>query len=71
MKIGKKIAQKLEIGGNPILGLSFPVFNPGPMLGPICFPILGRRRPETYFLAGRLDHNLSRPSAHLRTQSVP
>ena len=34
----------------------FLFFPPGPISGPICFPIL-RRRPETYFLASCLDCN--------------
>ena len=43
-------------GENPILGLFFPIFIPGPISGPIWLPISGRR-PETYFLAGCLDRN--------------
>ena len=38
------------------LGYFFPVFIPGPISATIWFPISGRR-PETYFLAGRLDRN--------------
>ena len=54
MKIGKNSP---KIGFSPdflFLGFFFPIFIPGPISGPIWFPIWGRR-PETYFLAGRLD----------------
>ena len=55
----------------PIYGLFFakilfqdlfvlPIVIPGPISGPIRFPILGRR-PETYFLAGRLDRKAMFP----------
>ena len=56
MKIGKNSP---KIGFSPdflFLGYFFPIFIPGPISGPIWFPISGRR-PETYFLAGRLDRN--------------
>ena len=60
MKIGKNSP---KIGFSPdflFLGYFFPIFVPGPIWGPIWFPISGRR-PETYFLAGRLDR---KPSLH-------
>ena len=43
---------------SPKMGKSYfeSYFIPGPISRPICFSFfLGRRRPETYFLAGRLD----------------
>ena len=46
-----------ELGFSPDFQfwLFFPIVIPGPISGPVWFPILGRR-PETYFLAGRLLH---------------
>ena len=38
----------------PLISYFWAIFVPGPISGPIWFPISGRR-PETYFLAGRLD----------------
>ena len=67
MKLGKQIGPKIGIspdflfwGYFPLFTISrpicFPIFILGPISGAIWFPILGRR-PETYFLAGRLDRN--------------
>ena len=52
-----------KIGFSPdflFLSYFFPIFSPGPISGPIWFPILGRRS-ETYFLAGRLDRKSEGP----------
>ena len=53
----KKGKNRPKIGFSPdflFLGYFFPIFILEPISGPIWFPISGRR-PETYFLAGRLD----------------
>ena len=42
----------------PMSPICFPIVVLGPISGPICFPILGRK-PETYFLVGRLVRMLS------------
>ena len=56
MKIGKNCPKIGNQGKILFLGYFLPIFIPGPISGPIWFPISGRR-PETYFLAGRLDRN--------------
>ena len=65
MKIGKQIGPEIGFSADflfwgyfplfPISGpICFPIVILGPISGPSWFPILARR-PETYFLAGRLD----------------
>ena len=54
MKIGQNSPKIGHQGKIIFSGYFFPIFIPGPISGPIWFPISGLR-PETYFLAGRLD----------------
>ena len=55
----KKKSRKIGNQGKFLfLGYIFPIFIPGPISGPIWFPISGWR-PETYFLAGRLARKLT------------
>ena len=70
MKKGKNSPEIGDRGKTLFWGMFFLTFIPGAVSGPVWFPFSGRR-PETYFLVGRLDRKSNRHNTHTHKKPFP